>query len=47
MNDASYTQKILDSYSGETEGLEKVANKYDPNALFQELQGDGFLLRKL
>lgn len=48
MNDASYTQNILDSYGAEnTEALKKVAKKYDPKSVFQKLQNDGFLLRKL
>ncbi|KAF2477645.1 FAD-binding domain-containing protein [Lindgomyces ingoldianus] len=48
MNDGSYTQKILDSYgTRQVDTLKKVAKKYDPTGVFQTLQNDGFLLRRL
>lgn len=48
MNDASYTQTILDSYGSENVNMLKdVARKYDPEGVFQKLQHDGFLLKKL
>lgn len=48
MNDASYTQNILDSYGTANVGfLKDVAGKYDPQGTLQNLLHDGFLLRKL
>ncbi|KAF2198782.1 FAD-binding domain-containing protein [Delitschia confertaspora ATCC 74209] len=48
MNDASYTQTVLESYGEENlKRLKAVQQKFDPESFFQKFQGDGFLLRKL
>ncbi|KAI0454660.1 FAD-binding domain-containing protein [Xylaria acuta] len=48
MNDASFMQTVLDSYGSDNLArLRSVAAHYDPTAVFQELQNDGFLLRKI
>ena len=46
MNDASREQDPLSSYGKDNlEKLKAVARKYDPERLFQRLQGGGFLLK--
>ncbi|KAI1213726.1 FAD-binding domain-containing protein [Annulohypoxylon truncatum] len=47
MNHAGPTQKVLESY-GEAnfDQLKSVAQRYDPNGLFQNLQNNGFLVGK-
>lgn len=48
MNHASFTQTVLDTYGPENvERFRSVAATYDPQGIFQELQNDGFLLRKI
>ncbi|KAI1757665.1 FAD-binding domain-containing protein [Xylaria castorea] len=48
MNDASFMQTVLNSYGSDNLArLRSVATHYDPTAVFQELQNDGFLLRKI
>lgn len=48
MNHASYTQDVLASYGAKNlDRLSSVAEKVDPKKMFQNLQNDGFLLRKL
>ncbi|RYP11349.1 hypothetical protein DL765_007812 [Monosporascus sp. GIB2] len=48
MNHASFMQTVLDSYGPENvERFRSVSATYDPEGVFQELQNDGFLLRKL
>ncbi|KAI0530099.1 FAD-binding domain-containing protein [Xylaria digitata] len=48
MNHASYTQDVLDSYGKENlKRLRSAAESADPKRMFQNLQNDGFLLRKL
>ena len=48
MNDCSHDQDPLGSYGAENVAkLCEVSQKYDPGQVFQKLQHDGFLLRKL
>lgn len=48
MNDASSKQQVLAGYGPENvKKLQRVAAKYDPERVFQKLQNDGFLLRKI
>ncbi|KAI1470983.1 FAD-binding domain-containing protein [Daldinia caldariorum] len=48
MNHASFTQNVLGSYGTDNvKRLESVAKSLDPSRIFQDLQNDGFLLRKL
>ncbi|KAI1656821.1 hypothetical protein F4813DRAFT_361961 [Daldinia decipiens] len=48
MNDASRDQNPLASYGSESvDRLKQISQKYDPNQLFQKLQGNGFLLSNL
>ncbi|KAI1433457.1 FAD-binding domain-containing protein [Xylaria sp. CBS 124048] len=48
MNDANFMQTVLDSYGRDNLALfRSVAVEYDPFAVFQNLQNDGFLLRKI
>ncbi|KAI1742422.1 FAD-binding domain-containing protein [Xylaria scruposa] len=48
MNDASFMQTVLNSYGSDNLArLRSVATHYDPTAVFQELQNDGFLLHKI
>jgi hypothetical protein len=48
MNDANFDQNPLASYgAANVQKLRVTAAKYDPGALFQRLQVDGFLLRKV
>ncbi|KAJ8120180.1 hypothetical protein ONZ43_g3045 [Nemania bipapillata] len=48
MNDASFMQTVLDSYGEDNLArLRSTAKHYDPSRVFQELQNDGFLLRKI
>ncbi|RYC64482.1 hypothetical protein CHU98_g1717 [Xylaria longipes] len=48
MNDASFMQTVLDSYGSDNLArLRSVAAHYDPTVVFQEIQNDGFLLRKI
>ncbi|KAI1362017.1 hypothetical protein F5Y08DRAFT_355681 [Xylaria arbuscula] len=47
MNDAGFYQNVLASYGPENlSRLRDVAVRYDPLQVFQNLQNDGFLLRK-
>ncbi|KAK0101363.1 hypothetical protein ONS95_006538 [Cadophora gregata] len=47
MNDASYIQSPLRSYSHESlEHLQATGQKWDPKSVFQRLQNGGFLLSK-
>ena len=46
-NDASYTQSPLRSYGDESLGfLNDMAEKYDPEGVFQKLQNSGFLISR-
>ncbi|KAI1413659.1 6-hydroxy-D-nicotine oxidase [Hypoxylon sp. FL1857] len=48
MNDASSSQNVLRSYGAENvKRLREAAVKYDPEGVFQKLQKDGFLIRKI
>ncbi|KAI1144298.1 6-hydroxy-D-nicotine oxidase [Hypoxylon sp. FL0543] len=48
MNDASSSQDVLGSYGVENvKRLKEAAAKYDPEGVFQKLQKDGFLIRKM
>lgn len=48
MNHAGPLQTVLDSYGPTNlDRLRSVAQTYDPTGLLQNLQNDGFLLRKL
>ncbi|KAI8946482.1 FAD-binding domain-containing protein [Xylaria longipes] len=48
MNHASFAQTVLDTYGPENlDRLRSTAATYDPRGAFQELQNDGFLLRKV
>lgn len=48
MNDASAKQQVLASYGQDNvQQLRDAAAKYDPEGVFQKLQNDGFLLRKI
>ncbi|KAI0138591.1 6-hydroxy-D-nicotine oxidase [Hypoxylon sp. NC0597] len=48
MNDASSSQNVLRSYGAENaRRLREAAAKYDPERIFQKLQKDGFLIRKM
>ena len=48
MNDASAGQNVLASYGEENfRRLRDAAARYDPDGVFQNLQNDGFLLRKV
>lgn len=48
MNDACATQPVLASYGADNvRRLRDTAARYDPEGVFQTLQNDGFLLRKL
>ncbi|KAI1313125.1 hypothetical protein F5Y03DRAFT_390136 [Xylaria venustula] len=48
MNFADSTQDVLSSYgSANLQSLRDVAAQYDPEGVFQSLQNDGFLLRKI
>ncbi len=47
MNDAGFNQNVLASYGPDNlKRLRDVASRYDPFQVFQNLQKDGFLLRK-
>jgi len=46
-NDASYTQNTLRSYGNESlRYLKEMAQKYDPEGVFQKLQNSGFLVSR-
>ena len=46
-NDASYTQSPLKSYGDESlRYLKEMAQKYDPEGVFQKLQNSGFLVSR-
>ena len=46
MNDANFDQNPIGSYGEDSvRKLKATAAKYDPDALFQRLQVNGFLLR--
>lgn len=48
MNDAARDQNPIATYGSENvQRLKKIAAKYDPGQVFQVLQNDGFLLRKV
>ncbi|KAI1452358.1 hypothetical protein F4805DRAFT_472461 [Annulohypoxylon moriforme] len=48
MNDASTSQNVLASYGADNAKiLQEIAIKYDPEGVFQKLQIDGFLIRKM
>lgn len=48
MNDASTSQNVLSSYGADNvRRLQDAATKYDSEGVFQKLQKDGFLLRKI
>ncbi|KAI1376860.1 6-hydroxy-D-nicotine oxidase [Hypoxylon crocopeplum] len=48
MNDATASQNVLASYgAGNARRLRETATKYDPEGVFQKLQNDGFLIRKM
>ncbi|KAI0889805.1 6-hydroxy-D-nicotine oxidase [Annulohypoxylon maeteangense] len=48
MNDASTSQNVLASYGADNARmLQETAAKYDPQGVFQKLQYDGFLIRKM
>lgn len=48
MNDASRDQDPLSTYTAENlQRLHAIAEKYDPQQVFQVLQNDGFLLSKV
>ncbi|XXG94942.1 Cytochrome c oxidase copper chaperone [Hypoxylon texense] len=48
MNTAGEEQDVLSSYgTANVATIKAVAAKYDPNQVFQKLQNDGFLIRKL
>ncbi|RYP17318.1 hypothetical protein DL765_004609 [Monosporascus sp. GIB2] len=47
MNDAGFAQNVLDSYgAANVNALKDTANKYDIDAVFQNLQNGGFLLEQ-
>ncbi len=46
MSFATGSQKVLRSYgTGNVKRMQDVAEKYDPEGVFQKLQNGGFLLR--
>lgn len=48
MNTAGKAQDVLDSYgAANVATIRKTAAKYDPTKVFQNLQNDGFLIRKI
>lgn len=48
MNDANFDQNPIASYGeASVKRLKKIAKMYDPDEVFQKLQADGFLLRKV
>lgn len=48
MNDCNWQEDPIASYGAENVArLKRVSKKYDPGKIFQNLQGDGFLLRKV
>ncbi|KAI2619334.1 FAD-binding domain-containing protein [Hypoxylon sp. NC1633] len=48
MNTAGKTQNVLNSYGpANVAYIKSIAAKYDPGQVFQKLQNDGFLIRKL
>ncbi|KAF2018537.1 FAD-binding domain-containing protein [Aaosphaeria arxii CBS 175.79] len=48
MNDASYTQNPLETYTAENLAImQDVSSAYDPAGIFQRLQNGGFLLRNV
>lgn len=48
MNDGSPTQTVLDTYGAENvKKMRDAAAKYDTDGIFQKLQNDGVLLRKI
>ncbi|KAI1466907.1 FAD-binding domain-containing protein [Daldinia caldariorum] len=48
MNTAGKTQKVLEGYGAENvDFIKRIAAKYDPGQVFQNLQNDGFLIRNL
>lgn len=48
LNDATWDQSPIYSYGKpNVERLLDISRQYDPHQVFQNLQGDGFLLRKL
>lgn len=48
MNTAGGNQPVLQSFGqANVQTIQKVAAKYDPNGVFQSLQNDGYLLRKI
>lgn len=45
---AGSSQKVMQSYGlGNLKRLQETSAKYDPKGVFQKLQNDGFLLRKI
>lgn len=47
MNDAYDGQNVLSSYGeGNMQRLKEIADKYDPDGVFQRLQNGGWLLRR-
>lgn len=48
MNDSNWQEDPIASYGAENVArLKRISRKYDPEQIFQNLQGDGFLLRKV
>ncbi|KAI1779059.1 6-hydroxy-D-nicotine oxidase [Hypoxylon cercidicola] len=48
MNDGSPTQTVLDTYgAGNVKKMRDASTKYDPEGIFQKLQNNGVLLRKI
>lgn len=48
MNDAGNEQAVLQSFGADNvRRLKSIAAKYDPKQVFQRLQNDGFLLRRV
>lgn len=48
MNTAGGTQDVLGSFgAANVEAIRRTAAKYDPRGVFQNLQNDGYLVRKL
>ena len=46
MNTAGNKQNVLAGYgSGNLDEIKRVAKRYDPDQVFQRLQGDGYLVR--
>lgn len=46
MTFATYEQDVINSYGPENvKEMQRVAEKYDPNGVFQKLQHGGFLLK--